>query len=217
MNRFVIYGIVSFLFVGGLAATLDPSQINALRRAVGLGLLFDSEAPAMSGDVAAAVEEVAAEPAPGVLGDPPTLGEVATAVAACAMSDGPQSGPAAAALRRYVLAVAAIGLAREHPLADPRYRELYPLLAKGPMAALKEATSGTLDGTRRRAFERLHAAFRDPDHPLYRGLDVHSGTLHGLSFERAADAMADDWKAVAVCARERSMSPLAEWETLTPR
>lgn len=214
MNRFMIYGFATIVFVGALVASLERSQINAIRQAVGLDLLFESEAPAVGRGIEEAIEEVAAEPVPGLLDDPTTLGAVAEAVAGCVPARAPPSEAVLAGLRRYVLALAAIGLEPEHPLAEPRARALYPLLGQGPMAAVDAARSERLTARQQRLLADLHMAFRDPDHPLYRGLPLHSGTLQGMSFQEAADALAHQWQQVATCAEERTLSPLAQWEPL---
>ncbi len=85
------------------------------------------------------------------------------------------------------------------------------------MAALADARVGKLGNDERGAFGELHAAFRNPDHPLYRGLNLHSGTMHGLAFEKAADALAGQWQQVAACAEERAALSLVQWEPLTPQ
>ena len=212
MNRFLIYGFVSLLFLGGLIATLDRSQINAMRELVGLSPLYLSEAPAE--DVEAAVEQVAVRRVPGVLDDPPTLGDVAGAAADCVPAERLQSDSVEAGLRRYVLALAAIGLAPDHPLVEPRFRPLHALVGQGPMAALQAAREGRLSRRERELLAEVHAAYRNPDHPLYRGLRLHGGTFDGLNFETAADAMAERWQSVAACAEERALPPLARWEPL---
>lgn len=217
MNRYVLYGFVTLLFLGGLFAWVDKGQINALRGLVGMAPLYRSEAADMSAaERAAEIERIAATPVPGILDAPPTLGRAAGAVIACIAG---QSGrtpqpPAAAAVRRYLMVLAASGLAPQHPMVEPRLRRLHGLVGQGPMAALETAGEGRLSERERDLLGAFHAAYADPDHPLYDGLKLYGGTFDALDFEAAVKTLAERWKPVAACAVERVLPPLTEWERL---
>lgn len=217
MNRFVIYGIVSLLFVAGLFAWIDKGQINALRGAVGLEPLYRSEARDMSASAREAeVARLAALPVPGILDAPPTLGRASDAVIACiAGSSGrvPQRA-AATAIRRYLMVLAAAGLEPAHPMVEPRLQPLYRLLGQGPMAVLETAAEGGLSARERELLARFHQVYSDPDHPLYDGLQLYGGTFDALDFEAAMETLGTAWRPVANCATARILPPLAEWKRL---
>lgn len=218
MNRFVIYGFAALLFLFGMVALFDKEQINALRQMAGFDALYDSEIEDLGADnLAAEFEWIAAAPIPGVLDEPPSLGEAADATLACLEEVGVARLPQARArraLRRYLLVLAASGLERGHPLVEPRLAGLHALTGQGPMAALESAEKDELDPEIRSLLRQFHEIYSDPDHPIYGGIGIYAGTFDGLDFQKAADALAERWPAVAACAREAALPPLTEWQRL---
>lgn len=219
MNRHALYALAGLLFLGGVFATVDKSQLNAMREFVGLPPLYRSEAEDLSAaELEAEMARLAAGPVPGLIDEGPTLGEAADAVVACLVQQGaPQPrGGAGTGLRRYLLNLAALGLNPDAPLVEPRLRVLHPVLATGPLAVLEDAQRGRLMPDAVALLARYHAKYSDPDHPLYKGLALHGGTFAGLDFAALTDVLGRQWRAVAGCASDRALPPMAEWRRLEP-
>lgn len=218
MNRWLIYGIVSLLFLAGLVAWFDKAQVNALRSAAGLAPLHRSEAAAMGTEQRASVlEEIAAHPVPGLVDDaPPTLGEAAEMGVVCVaeLSTRPPGPAASRALRRYLLVLATTGLEPEHPVVEPRLAPLHALIGQGPMAALELARNDGLGPAGTELLAEFHRTYADPDHPLHDGLELHGGTFDALDFEAASAILLERWREVGDCVTGRLLPPLADWERL---
>lgn len=213
MNRFTLYAAAALVFLGALFATVDKGQINAMRTAVGLAPLHRSEAQELSAEaLAAEMERLKALPVPGIV-EGPSQGEAAAGVVDCAAKvvGRPPQKAAAEGARRYLLALALLGLDAEAPLIEPRLRPLHPVLAIGPMAVLHEARQGRLSAGTLALLGRWHQAYSDPEHPLYKGIGLHGGTFEALDFEALTTALAERWQAVADCAEGAVLPPMAEW------
>lgn len=219
MNRYTLYAIAALLFLGGLFATVDKGQINAMREFVGLPPLHRSEAEELSaGELQAEMARLGAMPVPGLIGDGPNLDETAEAVVACLVQQGAPEprGGAGDGMKRYLLNLAALGMDPEAPLVEPKLRPLHPVLAAGPLAVLDDAQKGRLVPDASALLARYHRTYSDPDHPLYKGLSLHGGTFAGLDFEALTSTLASRWQPVAGCAAERALPPMAEWRRLEP-
>lgn len=218
MTRFMLYGIAALLFLGGLVAFFDKSQINAVRELVGFAPLHVSEASSLSKkETEAEMARLAAEPLPGIVDDAPSLGEAADAAVVCTakVAKFEPRRPARAALRRYLLNLAAIGIDRKPPLVEPRLRVLRPLIGQGPMAVLDMAAKGEIGPAERDFLARYHAKYSDPEHPLYKGIELHAGTFDALEFERVTGVASGNWAAIAECTEAAILPGLVDWRRLT--
>lgn len=215
MNRWMIYGFATLLFLGGLAAFMDKSQINALRGVIGLEPLHESEVADLSvRETEAWLADVGARPVPGIVDEAPPLGEAAKAAAECAAETAPRRphGAAIEAVERYLLTLAASGIMAEPALLEPSLRDRQRVTAIGPMAVLDAARQGALTPDEAAWLARFHAAYSDPEHPLYRGLGLYDGTFDAMEFETMARNLAVDWDKVAACTEAAALPGLVEWQ-----
>lgn len=207
MNRWLIYAIVTLLFLAALVGGFDKAQVNALRAALGFAPLYLSEGPDLGAEERALLlAEVAERPMPGLVDEvPPTLGEAAELGVAClgamsARAPGPAAGEA---LRRYLLALAAAGLEEPHPLVEPRLAPLHALVGQGPLAAMELARNDATGLEEAALLAEFHRTYADADHPLYDGLRLHGGTFEAMDFEAATALLAERWREVGDCVSDR--------------
>lgn len=213
----MVYGIAALIFLGALVAFFDKSQVNAVRALVGLGALHESETRDLSvKQTEAEMAELAAMPLPGLIDGSITLGEAAAAVRACAAQavQREAAGASGEAVERFLINLVAAGFDDNPVLIEPSLRELRMVIGRGPLALLDDARNHRLSVQEIALLDRYHETYSDPDHPLYRGLQLYGGTFDGLEFESMTKVLPSHWDSIGACSESKILPPLAEWQRL---